>query len=62
MRIDLQADASPLQGVVEKSLKSKVQTVKETGWQKVHQDAQIIEGRQARRAESVENFDISEDV
>ena len=62
MKIDLQADASPLSGLLAKGLKSKVQTIQETAWKKVHENAKIEEGRQARRAESVENFDISEDV
>ena len=62
MKIDLNSDASPLSALVAKGLKNKVQTVQETAWKKVQENAKIEEGRHVRRAESVENFDISEDV
>ena len=63
MKIDLNADASPgLSGRMAHGVRNKVTTVRESDWRKVEEKTSTTEGRRTRKAESVENFDISEDV
>ena len=64
MKIDLNNDTlSPgLTGKMQAGMKTRITSVQESDWKKIKEDRKTEEGRRIRKAESVENFDISEDV